>query len=223
MADTLKGKFQVQASANSAASVSDAVGASEVDTVLSISICNTHASTDTTIDLYIDPASGSNTYIYLNQPLPAKGTFIHSSKIVLKEGDLLKFETSAAVSCQVITSYLHQTSVATGSGNDYLDRAITAQTGATSEVNMTPLNVTETITVLSFTVCNQNTSTDTTFDVFVRADGSEYRLLEDQALPSQSTYEHNDKIILEANEELVFDQAASLDVGIVCSFLRQVT
>ena len=218
MADTLKNKVQVQASQNSGAMVSDTVGASEVDTILSVSICNTDASNDTTINMYIDDATSADKHIYFNQPLPAKSTFIHGSKIVLKENDVLKFLTTEAVSCQVVTSYLHQTSVSTSS--DYLNSIFVYQTGSSAEVNMTPLNVAETITVLSFTVCNI-TTTDTTFDVFVRSGGSEYRILKDQALPAKSTYEHNDKIILEAQGELVFDQAGSVNVGIACSFLRQ--
>ena len=142
MADTLKNKFSVEASANTSEAVSDTVAANEVDTILSISICNTHASTDTTIDLFIDPASGSNSYIYLNQSLPAKSTFVHNSKIILKEGDVLYFQTSAAVSCQIVTSYLHQTAVATSSGSDYLDRALVAQTGSSAAIEMTPNNTT---------------------------------------------------------------------------------
>jgi len=185
MADTLKSKFQVQASANSGASVSDTVGSAEVDTILSLSICNT-TTTDTTIDLYVDPSSGSNTYIYLNQPLPAKSTFIHNSKIVLKQGDVLKFETSAAVSCQVVTSYLHQTAVATSSGSDYLDRTLLAQTGSSQSMAITPDNTSDIKTVLSFTICNQST-TDTTFDVFARASGGgETLIYQDQSLPAEA-------------------------------------
>lgn len=223
MADTLKNKFSVEASANTSEAVSDTVAANEVDTILSISICNTHASTDTTIDLFIDPASGSNSYIYLNQSLPAKSTFVHNSKIILKEGDVLYFQTSAAVSCQIVTSYLHQTAVATSSGSDYLDRALVAQTGSSAAIEMTPNNTTDVKTVLAFTICNQNTTTSTTFDVYVRnSGGTEFRIYEDQSLPAQATFEHSDKIILVANEELVFDQAGSLDIGIVTSLLRQV-
>ena len=222
MADTLKNKFSTEASADTSEAVSDTVAANEVDTILSISICNTNASTDTTIDLFIDPASGSNSYIYLNQSLPAKSTFIHNSKIILTAGDVLYFQTSAAVNCQIVTSYLHQTDVVTSSG-DYLDRYLVAQTGSSAAIEMTPNDTTDVKTVLAFTVCNQSTSADTTFDVYVRnSGGTAFRIYEDQSLPSQSTFEHSDKIILAANEELVFDQAASLDIGIVTSLLRQV-
>ena len=224
MADTLKNKFSTEASANTSEAVSDTVAANEVDTILSISICNTHATTDTTIDLFIDPASGSNSYIYLNQALPAKSTFIHNSKIILKEGDVVYFQTSAAVNCQIVTSYLHQTAVATSSGNDYLDRYLIAQSGGSGGLlEMTPNNTTDVKTVLAFTVCNQSTTADTTFDVYTRnSSGNSFMIYDDQTLPSQSTFEHSDKIILAANEELVFDQAGTLDISVVTSFLRQV-
>ena len=87
---------------------------------------------------------------------------------------------------------------------------------------ITPDNTSDIKTVLSFTVCNQST-TDTTFDVFARASGGgETLIYQDQSLPGEATFEHTDKIILAANEELVFDQVASLNMSVVCSFLLQV-
>ena len=220
MADTLINKFSTEASAASNEAITDALGSAEVLTVLSVSICNTHASTDTTFKLFIDASTDG--YIYLNQSLPAKSTFIHNSKIVLKQGDVLTFSTSAAVTCNIVVSALKQTAVATSSGSDYLDRVILHDTSG-SAAPITPDNVTDIKTVLAFTVCNKDTNTATTFDAYVRnSGGTAFKIYEDQAIPAAATFEHSDKIILVANEELVFDQAASVEMDVVCSMLRQV-
>ena len=222
MADTLINKFSTEASANTDETITDALGSSEVLTVLSISFCNTHASTDTTFDLRIDVSGGTDGFIYLNQSLPAKSTFIHNSKIVLKQNDTLVFQTSAAVTCNMVVSALKQTAVATSSGSDYLDRVILHDTSG-SAAPITPDNVTDIKTVLAFTVCNKDVNTATTFDVSVRnSGGTAFKIYEDQAIPAAATFEHSDKIILVANEELVFDQAASVEMDVVCSMLRQV-
>jgi len=208
MADTLINKFSTEASANTDETITDALSSAEVLTVLSVSICNTSTSTDTTI--------------YLNQSLPAKSTFIHNSKIVLKQNDTLVFQTSAAVTCNMVVSALKQTSVTTASGDDYLDRVILHDTSG-SAAAITPDNVTDIKTVLSFTVCNKDTNTAGTFDVYVRnSGGTAFKIYEDVSIPAAGTFEHSDKIILIANEELVFDQAASIEIDAVCSMLRQV-
>ena len=222
MADTLKSKYSTEASANTTENISDAVGSSEVDTILSVSICNSHTSTDTTFKMWIDGTTpNEDAYIYYNQALPAKGTFIHNSKIVLKEDDVLKFQTTAAVSCQIITSYLHQTAVATSSGSDYLDRFIHYQTGSSQSFVITPNNTNDIVTVLSTTVCNHST-TATDFDLRINHSGSETLIYRDQSLPGESTFEHADKIIVGAQDELCIDQSGSVNMSVVCSFLRQV-
>jgi len=222
MADTLINKFSTEASANTDETITDALSSAEVLTVLSVSICNTSTSTDTTFDLRIDVSGGTDGFIYLNQSLPAKSTFIHNSKIVLKQNDTLVFQTSAAVTCNMVVSALKQTSVTTASGDDYLDRVILHDTSG-SAAAITPDNVTDIKTVLSFTVCNKDTNTAGTFDVYVRnSGGTAFKIYEDVSIPAAGTFEHSDKIILIANEELVFDQAASIEIDAVCSFLRQV-
>ena len=220
MVDTLKSKYSVEASANTTENISDAVGSTEVDTILSVSICNSHASTNTTFKMWIDGTTpNEDAYIYYNQSLPAKGTFLHNSKIVLKEGDVLKFQTTAAVSCQIITSYLHQTAVSTSS--DYLDRFIHYQTGSSQSFVITPLNTGDIVTVLSTTVCNHST-TATDFDLRINHSGGETLIYQDMSLPGESTFEHTDKIIVSAQDELCIDQSGSVNMSVVCSFLRQV-
>jgi len=224
MADTLISKHSVEASADTTENITDALGSAESFTILSISICNTNASTDTTFKLWIDGTTpNTDAYLYYNQSLPAKSTYIHNSKVVLVEGDVLKFQTTAAVSCQIVVSMLKQTAVATSSGSDYLDRVLVYQTSTSAAVEITPNNTTHVKTVLGFTICSHEATNSTTFDLYARASGGGTTLIyQDQSLPALSTFEHSDKIILASNEELVFDQADSRNVSIVCSFLRQV-
>ena len=115
MADTLNAKF---ATSNGTAEIKliDGAGSDIVYTVLSISLCNTHASTDHTFDLFVDDvngtygSSGDHFYIYQTQSLPALSTFVHSDKIILADDDELVFTLDASgTDVDVSVSYLQQT------------------------------------------------------------------------------------------------------------------
>tara|TARA_R110000787_G_scaffold275235_1_gene383704 strand:+ start:731 stop:1066 length:336 start_codon:yes stop_codon:yes gene_type:complete len=60
-------------------------------TVLSVSICETGnaAETFSLVHTVSGGISGDHSYIYLDQLLPAKSTFIHSDKIVVDDTDQL--------------------------------------------------------------------------------------------------------------------------------------
>ena len=98
--------------------VTDATGAILVQgatskrmTVISVSICNTHASNDETFSLYRTDLDGSSNprFIYHTQSLPALSTFIHSDKIVLgATSELWCASPSASADIDVIASYLEQ-------------------------------------------------------------------------------------------------------------------
>jgi len=96
--------------------ITDATGAVCMDgvsgdsqTVLSISICNTHASNDETFDvLHTAAGGGSGVYIYVGQSLPAKSTFIHSDKIVVDDTDEIWVKAGGTADIDVIVSYLQQ-------------------------------------------------------------------------------------------------------------------
>ena len=80
-------------------------------TVLSISICNTHATNDETFSLYRTDLDGSSNpkFIYHTQPLPALSTFIHNDKIVLgATTELWCASPSASADIDVHASYLEQ-------------------------------------------------------------------------------------------------------------------
>ena len=107
MADTLKHYMQVITDGSN----TNVLGTdNNTRTVLSVSICNVHASTDITFDLY---AKNSSDYhaVLNNQSLPAGSTFIFNSKLVFEgSGEFLSVDPSASVTgIHVVTTYLDQT------------------------------------------------------------------------------------------------------------------
>ena len=86
---------------------------SKTYTVLSVSICNTHASDDEIFSMFCTTSGkGTPIYIYKSQSLPAKSTFVHSDKIVLTASEELWVEYASDVDdtdgVHVIVSYLVQ-------------------------------------------------------------------------------------------------------------------
>ena len=82
-------------------------------------------------------------------------------------------------------------------------------------------------TVLSFTICNNQTSADVTFDVYID-DGNSgssanyYYIYTDVSLPAMSTFEHSDKIIINTGDELNLQCSSnSGQVEAVTSALKQ--
>ena len=86
-----------------------AVTAGHTFTILSFTI-NERAGNAETFSVYIDTSNnnaGTDLYIYTDQDLPAKGTFEHTSKIILTAGQRLGFLSSAG-DMDVFVSYLDQ-------------------------------------------------------------------------------------------------------------------
>ena len=86
MADTLKNKFSVEASANTSEAVSDTVAANEVDTILSISICNTHASNDET---FLLPTWTKTINFLKKKNISLKGIFVSKKEMANLEPNKL--------------------------------------------------------------------------------------------------------------------------------------
>jgi len=86
--------------------------ASTTRTVLSISVCNQSTSVDIGFDIgYLVNDTQPHLYIYRHQSVPATGTFIHNSKLVVASGDNLQFRTPSHVSSTdlgMVVSYLEQ-------------------------------------------------------------------------------------------------------------------
>jgi hypothetical protein len=77
-------------------------------TVLSISICETGNADETFSVLHTSAGGSSGVYIYIDQPLPAKSTFIHSDKIVVDDTDEIWVIAGGASNIDVIVTYLQQ-------------------------------------------------------------------------------------------------------------------
>jgi len=116
MADTLKSNLD-KSNGTTAVDLCTVPNVSTTyNTILSVSICNTSA-TDFTFDLYLKDVSnrssaGANTlfYVYQDQSLPGKSTFIHNDKIMMQAQDILQIAMSASTAdIEIITSFLEQT------------------------------------------------------------------------------------------------------------------
>jgi len=86
-------------------------------------------------------------------------------------------------------------------------------------------------TILSISICNTRSGDDETFDLFIDdvngtygSSGDHFYLYMTQSLPALSTFIHNDKIMLQNDEELymVLDSGTQgTAVHIITSFLEQ--
>ena len=109
MADTLKRYLQIITDGTNTKVMPDDVNSTK--TVLSVMICNTHATTDITFDLYATDAATDHA-ILNNQSLPAQSTFIWDSKLIFEiTAEHLKVDPSVSgPGIHVVTTYLDQTS-----------------------------------------------------------------------------------------------------------------
>ena len=111
MADLLK-TVRIEHTAAAGTAVLDGA-ADKTYTILSVSICNTHASDDEIFSMFVTTSGkGTPIYVYKSQTLPAKATFVHSDKIVLLASEELWVEYATDVDdtdgVHVIVSYLDQ-------------------------------------------------------------------------------------------------------------------
>ena len=112
MADTLKVAFATitQASGNSSGQDLVLTGTNPACTVLSVSLCNTHATNDETFSMSVKDGDSTEYFIYSVQSLPGGATFIHNDKIILMNGDTLNVVApSGSADIDVVVSYLEQT------------------------------------------------------------------------------------------------------------------
>ena len=112
MADVLKVAFATITQASGSAAGQDLVltGTNPACTVLSVSLCNTHASNDETFSMSVKDGDSTEYFIYSAQSLPGGTTFIHNDKIILMTGDTLNVVApSGSADIDVIVSYLEQT------------------------------------------------------------------------------------------------------------------
>ena len=86
--------------------------AGDYDAVIGIRCCNVHASSTIALDVYI-VNGGNNYYIAKDVSVPPNSAIEliqGGSKIVLKNGDVLKAVSNTASSVDIVTSYINQIS-----------------------------------------------------------------------------------------------------------------
>jgi len=95
-------------------------------------------------------------------------------------------------------------------------------TVSNSEVKLIDGASGHTYTVLSITICETAGAAET-FDLYVDDGdgGTDHYIYKTQALGANETFEHKDRIVLEANDMLGFITASSADVDVVVSYLDQ--
>jgi hypothetical protein len=100
------------------ANITDNTGAAVINgassttyTILSVSICEIAGNAETFSMFRTDGgASSGKRYIYFEQSIPAKATFVHNDKVVLEADDEIWITSpSASASLDVVISYLEQT------------------------------------------------------------------------------------------------------------------
>jgi len=108
MGDLLKSQF---VTITDGSSTTVCTGANIASTILTVTLCNEHATNAETFSMSVIDSSDSNAeyFIYKDQPLPGYSTFEHSDKIVLDNGDTLKIDPGSAGEIDVYVSYLEQT------------------------------------------------------------------------------------------------------------------
>jgi len=111
MADLLK-TVRIEHTAQAGSAVLDGA-ASKTYTILSVSICNTHATVAEIFNMYVT-TSGKSTpiNIYRKQNIPALATFVHNDKIVLLASEELWIDYESAPDgtdgIHIVVSYLDQ-------------------------------------------------------------------------------------------------------------------
>jgi len=95
----------------------------------------------------------------------------------------------------------------------------------TSEIGICYGSSFQNCTVLSVIFCNNETDDDGTFDLRIM-DSSDsnahYYIYKDQPLPSKATFEHTDRIVLNAGDILKVKMGATgNNVTVVCFYLEQ--
>jgi len=94
-----------------------------------------------------------------------------------------------------------------------------------------PNSATQKHTIISVSLCNINTTTAHTFDMYVSdiagnhlSAGNPCRIYKTQTIPPKSTFIHSDKIVMEDRETLritIDTGGSATDVHINCSYLEQ--
>ena len=112
MADTLKNwMYNVVYNSNNGRIMTITSGSITASTIISFSVCNTHATNDHNFTVIVKENNSAEYYLYKSQSIPAKATFVHNDKLVLNGTDVIEWhlDENSADTLGVVVSYLEQT------------------------------------------------------------------------------------------------------------------
>jgi hypothetical protein len=112
--------------------------------------------------------------------------------------------------------------IPSGSGSEILTRGYFTVTDTTDTKILDGAAANWIYSVLSITVCETAGAAET-FDLFLdpSAGGTDYEILSDQALPANSTFVFNDRLVLHATDELNFKAGGTCNIDIVINYIAQ--
>ena len=112
--------------------------------------------------------------------------------------------------------------IPTGSGSEILTRGYFTVTDTTDTKILDGAATNWIYSVISITVCETAGAAET-FDLFVDpgAGGTDFEILSDQALPANSTFVFNDRLVLHGTDELNFKAGGTCNIDIYISYIQQ--
>ena len=112
-------------------------------------------------------------------------------------------------------------SIPSGSGSEILTRGFFTVTD-TTDTKIIDGAANFIYSVLSITVCETAGAAET-FDLFLdpSASGTDYEILSDQALPANSTFVFNDRLVLQGTDELNFKAGGACNIDIIVNYIIQ--
>jgi len=112
--------------------------------------------------------------------------------------------------------------IPSGSGSEILTRGYFTVTDTTDTKILDGAAANWIYSVISITVCETAGAAET-FDLFLdpSAGGTDYEILSDQALPANSTFVFNDRLILHGTDELNFKAGGTCNIDIIINYIAQ--
>ena len=112
--------------------------------------------------------------------------------------------------------------IPSGSGSEILTRGYFTVTDTTDTKILDGAAANWIYSVISIIVCETGGAAET-FDLFLdpSAGGTDYEILSDQALPANSTFVFNDRLVLHGTDELNFKAGGACNIDIIINYIAQ--
>ena len=112
--------------------------------------------------------------------------------------------------------------IPSGSGSEILTRGYFTVTDTTDTKILDGASANWIYSVISIIVCETGGAAET-FDLFLdpSAGGTDYEILSDQALPANSTFVFNDRLVLHGTDELNFKAGGACNIDIIINYIAQ--